>query len=771
MSDSLDSVSAPPRRAQPTVLRPSSSLSAPPQPAHPTHSRLSRSKSSRSQPSRSKSSRSQPSRSKSSRSQPSGSQPSRSRSTAWQPLTTGRDECLFPAEELEPAGSTAGDRVATVVEDAPVLFDPWISDDDPLLTDPWLCDDDAAEDPSLDEAPEGWRLVHPADCGEVPDDPDGLPEPPGWWLDEQPGADAEQAAWLASLPPDVRAAYEAGPYTGAGEFLPPGFTHREPGQYGVGFAAGGVLDSTPGGPFLATATASATQDGYQQLGESELIGVLLGWQRLAAWAMAGQAAAVTALTKRRQAQSAQQNNPTLAEHVDDEVAAAMTLTRMSASRLLTVSAGLNRLPDVLAALSRGGIDWAKAQVFTDLLADIDDEQAQDIAGKLLPRASGQTSGQLRAALQRAVLNADPEAAEKRKTQARDDTQVQAWTEGSGNGALAGRELPLHEVVAANQRLTRLAAWLSECGAIGTIDQLRAAVFSALLAGRRVESLLPPKAPGARTGADGRSGQGEGAPHSGCAGCDGAPDSANGTRPAYSSEDRGPGDDLADRGWPKLTGSINLTMPIGTWLGLTDSAGEVAGHGPADAATCRALADQMNPHRWCLTFTDPAGQPVAHACTRHGPAPPPSKNAANAGGPAPPGQTCGGRPFTPPPETIRWVAGLRGKLAWLETGPCGHSRRAEGYVPPGSLRHLIQIRQPTCSAPGCRRAAYRCDLDHTVPYDRGGITCECNLAPLCRRHHRAKQATGWRLEQPQPGVMTWTLPHGRTYTVTPEPYPV
>ncbi|HYK27891.1 MAG TPA: hypothetical protein VEV61_07980 [Streptosporangiaceae bacterium] len=45
------------------------------------------------------------------------------------------------------------------------------------------------------------------------------------------------------------------------------------------------------------------------------------------------------------------------------------------------------------------------------------------------------------------------------------------------------------------------------------------------------------------------------------------------------------------------------------------------------------------------------------------------------------------------------------------------------------------------------------------------------APLCRRHHRAKQATGWKLEQPQPGVMVWHLPHRRTYTITAEPYPV
>jgi hypothetical protein len=85
--------------------------------------------------------------------------------------------------------------------------------------------------------------------------------------------------------------------------------------------------------------------------------------------------------------------------------------------------------------------------------------------------------------------------------------------------------------------------------------------------------------------------------------------------------------------------------------------------------------------------------------------------------------------------------------------------------------LITIRQPTCSFPGCRRPAVRCDEDHTHPYDQGGRTCECNLAPLCRRHHRAKQAPGWHLAQDHPGIMTWRLPSGRTYQTAGDPYPV
>jgi hypothetical protein len=58
---------------------------------------------------------------------------------------------------------------------------------------------------------------------------------------------------------------------------------------------------------------------------------------------------------------------------------------------------------------------------------------------------------------------------------------------------------------------------------------------------------------------------------------------------------------------------------------------------------------------------------------------------------------------------------------------------------------------------------------TVPFDQGGPTCECNGGPLCRRHHRAKQAPGWRLEQRDPGRMTWRLPSGRVYETIGEPY--
>jgi hypothetical protein len=35
-------------------------------------------------------------------------------------------------------------------------------------------------------------------------------------------------------------------------------------------------------------------------------------------------------------------------------------------------------------------------------------------------------------------------------------------------------------------------------------------------------------------------------------------------------------------------------------------------------------------------------------------------------------------------------------------------------------------------------------------------------PLCRHHHHRKQARGWRLEQPEPGVLIWHTPVGHVY---------
>ena len=122
----------------------------------------------------------------------------------------------------------------------------------------------------------------------------------------------------------------------------------------------------------------------------------------------------------------------------------------------------------------------------------------------------------------------------------------------------------------------------------------------------------------------------------------------------------------------------------------------------------------------------------------------------------------------PARISAWLARL--KPGPIEAGTCTHAREVPGYRIPDSLHHIVKVRQQTCCNPICARPAQACDDDHTRPHDQGGRTCECGLAPACRTCHRTKQAPGWHLEQPSPGVLVWQPPHGRRYTIGPGVYP-
>lgn len=103
----------------------------------------------------------------------------------------------------------------------------------------------------------------------------------------------------------------------------------------------------------------------------------------------------------------------------------------------------------------------------------------------------------------------------------------------------------------------------------------------------------------------------------------------------------------------------------------------------------------------------------------------------------------------------------GITAALDRHPAG--RRA----PPALARH-IQVRDRTCTHPGCRRPARKSDLDHTCDHVLGGPTTTRNIGPACARHHLYKHDLGWRLGQPTPGTFEWTSPLGQLYRTRGEP---
>ncbi|SEE91994.1 HNH endonuclease [Ruania alba] len=102
---------------------------------------------------------------------------------------------------------------------------------------------------------------------------------------------------------------------------------------------------------------------------------------------------------------------------------------------------------------------------------------------------------------------------------------------------------------------------------------------------------------------------------------------------------------------------------------------------------------------------------------------------------------------------------------------GHTD-ATTYEASPKLREQIILRDGRCRFPYCNRSARSADLDHSVPFDRGGRTSSVNMAALCRRHHRAKTHAGWSYSMITPGVYYWAAPDGAHYLVTPTgTYPI
>jgi hypothetical protein len=622
---------------------------------------------------------------------------------------------------------------------------------------------------TAEELAELARQDWQADCPD-PDDPRYAEEngPPALPADE----------WARLLAEDDERAQRQGPET-----VDAGFTHSLGGN-GNGFSAGGPLDVMLPGSQLGRHLIQEYRRGPATLDDDRLIGLLAAIRRQASLDEALQLDLVAELDRRRA-----QSDGTPGQHVDQELAAALTLTSWSANALLDLARDLHRLPKTRDLLAAGVIDSRRAAVIarhTAILSDVDAARVEDL---ILPRAGEMTTGELGSLCLRAVLQVDPQAARKRKEKALKDARVEAWFEDSGTAALAGRDLPPADVIAADKRIDATARWLKANGAPGALDELRASVFLAILNNHPIETLLPVAAedtstPGtATTGTPQASSEQDGAESDGSAHDsntrrdstghdsgemnDGATGAADPTGSAAAKNADSPATDPASTGAASdpgsaasgpaasaagpggLSGTVHLVVPYDTWQGLSNNPGEIAGYGAADADTCRDITTRLaaaTATRWCITITDRNGKPVGHGCARAGPGPP-----GTAGNPA------------------SWLTALT--IHPIETQTCAHLKESAAYQPSNMLRHIIKVRSRRCGFPGCRRAAARCDDDHSIPYHLGGRTCECNLHPLCRRHHQCKQAPGWHLDQPRPGELIWTSPSGRRYTKNTEPYPV
>ncbi|AYY12324.1 HNH endonuclease [Actinobacteria bacterium YIM 96077] len=451
----------------------------------------------------------------------------------------------------------------------------------------------------------------------------------------------------------------------------------------------------------------------------ELGDVVAGWERLIAWAQARQAAAAAELTSREEMRAGEGHGRNSLHPVPvtaSELCLTWPWTKPQAQRVVDQGVQLRDVfPAVHRALLEGRIDTRRAKIITDVLRGHEAALVERILAAVLPHVHAWTSVKVGRVVRRLLHELAPESMKERREKARKDRTV--WMEPDADGM----------------------AWLH---AYLTAEEA-AAIMAALTAATSGDAQPDHNAADAdHDAADHNAQPNDNADHNAQpdqATADHAahPDQATaghaaaGPPPTAAQQGRSAGerraDALAAMAWASLTSgrlggtgcaecgsafgeplarahgravTVNVTVPWSTLLGLDEQPGELDGYGPIDADTARRLA-AAGVWRWI--GTDPAGG---------------------------------------------WALDY------------GRTR----YTPPQDLVDYVLLRDRECRMPGCHQPAYRCEIDHRIPYPEGP-TSACNCSALCRSCHLQKHHAGWSVEQVAPGTQRWTSPTGRTQTVT------
>ena len=250
----------------------------------------------------------------------------------------------------------------------------------------------------------------------------------------------------------------------------------------------------------------------------------------------------------------------------DEVSAALVWTRRAAQTHVDLGRDLvGRLPAVHAALAAGLIDLPRARVFSDVLELVDDAGlAARLADKVLPKAPGLTTSQIRARLRYRLLAADPAAAKKRYDRALAGRDATIWASDDGTAGLHATFLapPPARARAAFQRVEAIARGARQAGDPRTLAQLRADTMLDLLDGT-----IPYGAPVERRGV------------------------------------------------------IELTIPWATLAAGGDAPGELAGFGPVLADVARQAVAMYDESQWRFSVRGQHNELLFHGITRARPTPP------------------------------------------------------------------------------------------------------------------------------------------------------
>jgi Domain of unknown function (DUF222) len=497
------------------------------------------------------------------------------------------------------------------------------------------------------------------------------------------------------------------------------------------------------GPELARLLASLDR---ADVDDVEIVEHVKAWERLLAWAAAGQINALTEFARRRPTDPTkpvdQHGHLDVDEFAADEIALALTLSPLTAQRRLgTAVTTSERLPAALDALARGHIDYSRLNTFHDETDDLTDEQAARLAQELLDQHASRplTNGQLKHRLKRRALRerSTAENEKKHRDAAARRHDVTLHNLGDGTSELRATLAP-QDGATAMAILDSAAHHARSADDTRTLGQRRAAALMDLLTGRigarcsgncSTTASSDPSTVDKIHQADGRADTDHSA-HGGHGHDDtprGGPqhrngDSTSGEPPTSHSH----GVHTHHRGAASsATPIVNVTIAYSEFLRLADHLGlTLLGH-RTEKAHRASLPGEIESlgavPGWVVRDL------VSDVLTTPG-------------------------------------TGFRAVIYDDTTGQL-KGMSSTRYIPPKAMADHVRHHDITCRFPGCRRTARRCDIDHAHPWNHGGITENCNLQCLCRHHHRLKQNPAWRVRYHN-GTSQWTAPTGHTYTSWP-----
>ncbi|KAE8764460.1 HNH endonuclease signature motif containing protein [Georgenia thermotolerans] len=495
-------------------------------------------------------------------------------------------------------------------------------------------------------------------------------------------------------------------------------------RYGLTSPAASFLERQAPSPALARRLAGTALD---RADDATIVETIAGWERLASWALSQQARAVMELANRRGSSTAG------ATSTAAEIAARLGLTQYAGEMKLNFAFGLDNFPEIADALTAGRIDRRKAEILMTLEPGLTmPEQRRVVADLLTPQPQAApdpaaTDGGTPAIEAGSGMDAVPDDAAAGADAAPDDAAAGAdagptpdqHPGGADVSDTVSVKLPLVEDLTGTQLRAHLRAAAVTAGAdAGRKRREKAfadrhvlvepagdamAWVSALIRADDAEATrvcLDALAAAAKgpTGVDRRNIDQR---------------RADVFTDVFTTILRR-GVDLTGAELPTFHGNkphIQVTIPAGTLLGLSDAPAELGGYGPIPAELAREIAADGT---WRGLFTDATGCFNALGTTR----------------------------YRPGADLSRQVIA-----------------RDVTCTFPG-------CRQPAWKADLDHIASYDPAVAELLEQ-----TTRIRLQALCRRHHNLKTTKFWSATRDETtGAIHWTAPSGHTYTRAP-PTPV